>query len=345
MNRNISTWATENTTMNGNDIPPTPCDIMNLTLDFLILIFAVVGLAVHIVYSLKRIIDSFYSISNSKPIPVFILIVFIFAYLVGLSMLSAISAECVHIVYSLKSIIDSFYPVSNSESIPVFVFLGLIFAYLVSLSMLSAISAERCLSVLWPIWYRCRRPRHASAVICALLWALSLLLSILEGKGCGFLLPSFDYDWCRAFDFITAAWVIALFVVLSGSSLVLLVRIFYRPHRMPVTRLYVTIALTVLVFLLLGLPFGIEWFLLAWIEDFYFSLPCHLYGLTKFLSSVNSCVNPIIYFFVGSIRQRRFQGRRPRTLKLILQRAMQDIPEEEEGETGSSEKPGEVETV
>ncbi|XP_008825615.1 mas-related G-protein coupled receptor member X2-like [Nannospalax galili] len=331
MNPAISTWGTEITAVKRYAIIRlTPCDIRSLTLDFLVLIFAVVGLAGNAIvlwllgFGMRR--DAF---------TVYVL------NLAGADFLFL----CILTVYSLERIIDSFYPVSNSESILVFVFIGLIFAYLVGLSMLSAISAERCLSVLWPIWYRCRRPRHASAVICALLWALSLLLSILEGKRCGSMLPSFDYDWCRASDFISAAWVIALFVVLSGSSLVLLVRIFYRPHRMPVTRLYVTIALTVLVFLLLGLPFGIEWFLLAWIEDFYFSLPCHLYGLTKFLSSVNSCVNPIIYFFVGSIRRCRFQRRHPRTFKLILQRAMQDIPEEEEGETGSSEKPGEVETV
>nr|KAF6343022.1 hypothetical protein mPipKuh1_010748 [Pipistrellus kuhlii] len=51
---------------------------------------------------------------------------------------------------------------------------------LISLRFLSAISTEHCMSVLWPIWYRCRRPTHMSAIMCALLWALSLLLSILE---------------------------------------------------------------------------------------------------------------------------------------------------------------------
>ncbi|XP_050615194.1 mas-related G-protein coupled receptor member X3-like [Macaca thibetana thibetana] len=58
--------------------------------------------------------------------------------------------------------------------------------YLTGLSMLSAISTERCLSVLWPMWYRCRRPRHLSVVVCVLLWVLSLLRSILEWMFCDF---------------------------------------------------------------------------------------------------------------------------------------------------------------
>ncbi|KAM7330789.1 hypothetical protein ACRRTK_009978 [Alexandromys fortis] len=46
------------------------------------------------------------------------------------------------------------------------------------------------------------------------------------------------------------------------------------------------------------------------------------------------CANPIIYFFVGSIRHGRFQRK---TLKLLLQRALQDTPEEKnDGERGSS---------
>ena len=41
-----------------------------------------------------------------------------------------------------------------SIDIPLFLFVVLRFAYLSGLSILSAISVERCLSVLWPIWYR-----------------------------------------------------------------------------------------------------------------------------------------------------------------------------------------------
>ncbi|KAG3285609.1 mas-related G-protein coupled receptor member X2-like [Ictidomys tridecemlineatus] len=67
----------------------------------------------------------------------------------------------------------------------------------IGLSMLSAISAECCLSVLWPIWYHCHCPRHTLAVMCAILWVLSLLVSTLEGYQCHHLFNDFDYFWCQ----------------------------------------------------------------------------------------------------------------------------------------------------
>ncbi|XP_006093913.1 mas-related G-protein coupled receptor member X2-like, partial [Myotis lucifugus] len=202
-----------------------------------------------------------------------------------------------------------------------------IFAYISGLSFLSAISTERCMSVLWPIWYRCRRPRHMSTVMCALLWSLSLVLSILEGNHCGFLVRNMHHVWCPVLDFITVSWLILLFVLLSGSSLALMTRLLCCSHRVPPTRLYVTVILTMLVFLLCGLPFGINWFLLFWFDVF-----SHLEQFVVSLSCVNSCANPIIYFFVGSFRQRWWKLRH--TLRLVLQRALQDTPElDEPGES------------
>ncbi|ELK37583.1 Mas-related G-protein coupled receptor member X1 [Myotis davidii] len=227
---------------------------------------------------------------------------------------------------TLRSLFEfSFYLRGISRfTIPV-----LIFAYISGLSLLSAISTERCLSVLWPIWYRCRRPQHMSAIMCALLWALSLLLSILEGNYCGYLVRNMHHVWCPLLDFISAAWLILLFVILTGSSLALMTRLLCSSNRVPLTRLYATIMLTGLVFLLCGLPFGIHWFLVFWFQkDFETFVPSYLVAFL--LSCVNSGANPIIFFFVGSFKQRWWKRRH--TLRLILQRALQDTPEVDEPE-------------
>ncbi|XP_006770962.2 PREDICTED: mas-related G-protein coupled receptor member X2-like [Myotis davidii] len=208
-----------------------------------------------------------------------------------------------------------------------YLFLVFISAYISGLSFLSAISTERCLSVLWPIWYRCRRPRHMSTVMCALLWALSLLLSMLEGNYCDPLGRNMHYFWCSVLDFITVAWLILLFVLLSGSTLALMTRLLCGSHRLRPTRLYITIGITVLVFLLCCLPFSICLFLTAWLPNIS-STFFRLYMMVVLLSSINSCANPIIYFFVGSFRQRWWKRRH--TLRLVLQRALQDTPEVDE---------------
>nr|XP_055173569.1 mas-related G-protein coupled receptor member X2 [Nyctereutes procyonoides] len=236
-------------------------------------------------------------------------------------------------VYSLEQLV-TFH--STPLKIPSFFTTVWTFAYIASLSILSAISLERCLSALCPIWYRCHRPKHTSAVMCALLWALSLLLSILEGLYCGFLFLDLDHGWCRAFDFITATWLIFLFVLLSGSSLALLTRLLCGSQRVPLTRLYMTVVLTVLAFLLCGLPFGIHWFLLFWIQTRSHVILQHLYLVALVLSCVNSCANPIIYFFVGSFRQR--WPRRQKTLKMVLQRALQDVTGGDDSEVSSPQE-------
>ncbi|KAM4846306.1 mas-related G-protein coupled receptor member X1-like [Thomomys bottae] len=197
---------------------------------------------------------------------------------------------------------------------------GLIHFYTAGLSFLSAISLERCLSVLCPIWYRCHRPRRASSVMCVLLWALCLLFVSLKFYYCETQKKLYNQNWCPSFRLTIAGYLLLLLVVLSGSSLALMLRMFCGSQHRSLTRLYVTVLLTVLVFITCGLPCGILFFLLYSVHN---NFQCYLHEILFFLSSVNSSANPIIYFFVGSFRQRQRQ-----TIKQVLQRALQDTAED-----------------
>ncbi|XP_004851843.1 mas-related G-protein coupled receptor member X3-like [Heterocephalus glaber] len=196
------------------------------------------------------------------------------------------------------------------------------------LFMLSAISVKHCLAVLFPIWYCCGHPRHMSAVTCALLWALSLLLTILVHISCSSLFE--NDELCLRIHFIIAPCLILPFVILCGSNLALLVRILCGFSRLPLTRLYVTIGLSVLVFLLCGLPVGIIWALAGTVAFYtHFSTFKVLERAAFLLSSINSSANPIIYFFVGSFRQKQQQRQQRQSLKLVLQKALEDMAEGE----------------
>ncbi|XP_006093924.1 mas-related G-protein coupled receptor member X1 [Myotis lucifugus] len=240
---------------------------------------------------------------------------------------------CCQFIYMLDLFLDF---TSSHRAQNRFIIIVSVFAYISGLSFLSAISTERCMSVLWPIWYRCRRPRHLSAVMCALLWALSLLPSILDKHASILQLNFLNSYVYPVFEFITVSWLILLFVLLSGSSLALIIRLLCGSHRVLPTRLYVTLMFTVLVFLLCGLPYGI-------LRILFFKIPdqpndaFYLYMMVVLLSCMNSCANPIIYFFVGSFRQRWWKRRH--TLRLVLQRALQDTPE---GDEPGESLPGET---
>ncbi|XP_051820797.1 mas-related G-protein coupled receptor member X1-like [Antechinus flavipes] len=184
--------------------------------------------------------------------------------------------------------------------------------YTVGLSLLAAISTERCLSALFPIWYRCHRPKHVSAAVCAGLWALA---------GVFWLLPFAirESESLRRFNFfiILGAWLLLLTCVMGVSSLTLLLRVQCSSRRRRPPRLYLLILLTVLVFLLCGVPWGFWIFV-----DFHLKIRVTPYWSCEFLSYVNSSVNPLIYFFVG-----RLGNRRREPLRMVLQRALGDEQE------------------
>ncbi|XP_008825717.1 mas-related G-protein coupled receptor member A-like [Nannospalax galili] len=201
--------------------------------------------------------------------------------------------------------------------------LAITISYMLRMGILSAINLEHCLSILCPIWYRCQRPKYTSCITCLLIWAMTMALSILQWHICSMIHEPNAYDTCHLHGFSITIFVIVLFAILVGSFVVLQVVIFCGSDQVRVTRLYVTILLTVLVFFLCGMPFYIHQFLLLWIpvDNKYH---CYYLQLFVVLSCINSSANPIIYFFIGLFRQQP----KNQSLKLVLQRALQDTPEE-----------------
>ncbi|XP_028616163.1 mas-related G-protein coupled receptor member X1 [Grammomys surdaster] len=306
MDTTISIHNTESIPLNETGHPN--CSSI-VTLPFLVLIIALVGLAGNTVvlwllgFHMRR-----------KAISVYVL---------NLALADSFFL-CCHSIDSLLRIMD-FYGLYAHKLSKELLGQAAIIPYISDLSILSAISTERCLSVLWPIWYHCHRPRNMSAIICALIWVLSVLLGILDLFFSGFLGETHHHLW-KNDDFIVTAFLIFLFMLLLGSSLALVVKVLCGSRQKPLSRLYITISLTVMVYLICGLPLGLYLFLLYWLGVHLHYPFCHIYQVTAVLSCVNSSANPIIYFLVGSFRQRR----KHRSLKTVLKRALEDTPEEDE---------------
>nr|XP_009489968.1 PREDICTED: mas-related G-protein coupled receptor member H-like [Pelecanus crispus] len=170
-------------------------------------------------------------------------------------------------------------------------FLLSLFSYNMGLYLLTAISIERCVSVLCS---SICRPQHLSAVVCPLLWALSISVIAAVTSLC--LLH--EHEHCQMALISTYALNFLIFAPpMVISSTILFMKVLCGSQQRQPKRLYIVIFLTVLFFLLFALPLSIWNFL----QQFSYTIvPSQVVFL---LACINSSVNPFIYFLVGSCRR------------------------------------------
>ncbi|XP_051020406.1 mas-related G-protein coupled receptor member H-like [Acomys russatus] len=195
----------------------------------------------------------------------------------------------------------------------------MVFGYNTGLHLLTAISVERCLSVLYPIWYQCQRPKHQSAVVCVLLWALSVLVSFLENFFCILSWQSQTPE-CRHVYIFSCTLTFLVFVPLMVfSNLVLFIQACCSLKTRQPVKLYVVIMATVILFLVFAMPMKVL-FIVAFCfspsdGSVWQSLP-----YLNMLSIINCSVNPIIYFVVGSLRKKKSKN----SIKEALQKVFEE---------------------
>ncbi|KAM9191119.1 mas-related G-protein coupled receptor member H-like [Mergus octosetaceus] len=173
--------------------------------------------------------------------------------------------------------------------------LPLLLTHNTGMYLLTAISIERCVSVVCSSSPCGHRPQHLSAVVCALLWALSIAIIAAVAVLC----LSHQQDQCHLALISMYALNFTVFAPsMVFSSTLLFIKVQCGSQRRQPRRLYIVIFLTVLFFLLFMVPLSIWNFLQ------HFS---HMLGHSQIvflLACINSSINPFIYFLVGSCRRR-----------------------------------------
>ncbi|XP_036624113.1 LOW QUALITY PROTEIN: mas-related G-protein coupled receptor member H-like [Trichosurus vulpecula] len=201
-------------------------------------------------------------------------------------------------------------------------YMMVLFGYNTGLFLLTAISVERCLSVLYPSWYKCQRLKHQSAIVCTLLWVLSVFVSLL-----GFLClwatePKFPFRPCTVVEvFLLILNFLVFAPLMVFSNLILFIKVFcHLKHHQP-DKIYIIIITTVLLFLFFAMPLRVVVMMYNFKDENYESLRL-LRPYVNILSIINSTVNPIVYLVVGGIRRKRTR----KSLKDTLQRVFEDKP-------------------
>ncbi|KAM9311854.1 uncharacterized protein PAF06_009720 [Gastrophryne carolinensis] len=181
--------------------------------------------------------------------------------------------------------------------------LACILGYNTSLCFLTAISIERCISVLFPLWYYCNRPRHLSTGVCTFIWITSCILSVLEFFFCS----NVDYNArglveesrheCRAVFIIICCFSFAVFIpFMTVSSFILLIGVCRTSQQQRSMKIYVVVTVTVIIFLIFGMPMRI--LLLVWYKH-HIMPPFPIMDLFTLFCAINSATNPFVYFLVG----------------------------------------------
>ncbi|XP_004450977.2 mas-related G-protein coupled receptor member E [Dasypus novemcinctus] len=188
------------------------------------------------------------------------------------------------------------------------------FCYLVRLALLAAVSAEQCAAALPGARCPCRRPRHLATALCALSWALCLLLHLLLSGACSQPFGAPGRAPCRAAWLAAAALVAALSAAVCVASLLLLLRAERGPQRAPPGAFPRLVLLSALLFLFGDLPFGIYWLArsLRW------RAPRRFHALSLLAAGLDRAAKPVVCFCLGRARGRGL--RQP--LALVLRRAL-----------------------
>uniref|UniRef100_A0A803K3V2 G-protein coupled receptors family 1 profile domain-containing protein n=2 Tax=Xenopus tropicalis TaxID=8364 RepID=A0A803K3V2_XENTR len=192
---------------------------------------------------------------------------------------------------------------------------------------LTAISMERCISVLFPLWYRSHRPKTLSVTMCICLWILGCSESLTVNLAC----PDNDFrnqtEVCTGVQIMRFTLSICIclpLMILSSVTLLIAIKKTFR-NRYP-SRLYIIIIAAVFIFILSVIPFNFLWFLMYFrllpsIQD-----TLGLYFVSILTAALSSTANPYIYFIVG----RLWKQKSSQSIRDVLHRAFKAQEDEKE---------------
>ncbi|XP_033012038.1 mas-related G-protein coupled receptor member H-like [Lacerta agilis] len=199
------------------------------------------------------------------------------------------------------------------NSVFLFFFELFCFTYSTSQYLLAAISIDRCVVVLFPLWHRLDRGPNSSAIICAVIWILSFLLSAIH-----FALRMTGRFGASLLHYQLLVNALLCTPLMFISSLILLIKVCCKAQQCQQGKLIMAILLALLFFLIFAFPLNAVYVIYC----YYFP---HLHSLMLIgfgCSSVNSSINPIIYFLVG---RRGQKGPSRVSMRAAISRVFKDV--------------------
>ncbi|XP_075134233.1 N-formyl peptide receptor 3-like [Leptodactylus fuscus] len=203
-----------------------------------------------------------------------------------------------------------------------------------SILLLTAMSIDRCVSVMWPFWAKVHRTRRLVRITAGGIWGLSLLITSLIYYIHRWCLISGDYidslfrrSLSENIDLIRLVIMFVIpFLIILTSYLIIFLRLrkSKRPQRSQ--RLYRIITAVILCFFICWFPISIWLLIRRGYIIFFQSHPIDIIAAN--LPYLNSCLNPIIYVFMGQNIKPYFF----RSIPARIESAMSEHPEDKNRE-------------
>ncbi|XP_073513754.1 formyl peptide receptor 2-like [Phyllobates terribilis] len=203
-----------------------------------------------------------------------------------------------------------------------------------SVLFLTVMSIDRWVSVMWPIWAKVHRTCKIVRITAGVIWVLSLVLT-------GFIFHSYQaysldlYEWCLTDIYDDASYIdtqrkihmirfVLMFLIPFLIILICYATIFLKVKKckrsLRSRRPYRIITAVILCFFICWFPYYI-WPLTPW----YYGPEIQFFTVTTIvinLACLNSCINPIIYVFMGQGFKLKFF----RFIPFRLERALNEHP-------------------
>ncbi|XP_075184037.1 formyl peptide receptor 2-like [Anomaloglossus baeobatrachus] len=221
-----------------------------------------------------------------------------------------------------------------------------------SVLLLTAMSIDRWVSVMWPFWAKVHRTCNVVRISAAIIWGLSLIVAgVLYylhryrvgnlHEWCLFYYPSniFNPALLRTIHLIRLVIMCVipfLIIVTSYVTIFYKIRKSKRPQRSQRSSRIITAV--ILCFFICWFPYYI-WPLIPWYYIHYLLYPI-LQAIVTSLACLNSCMNPIIYVFMGPGFRQGFL----RSIPARVERALSEHPNDlcREGEDAGNTRSTDV---
>ncbi|XP_069483812.1 proto-oncogene Mas-like [Ambystoma mexicanum] len=253
-------------------------------------------------------------------------------YIINLAVADLIYLFCISIVMCITIVLFlKDRPISNAFSILKVLEITLNCGYYAEMFFLTAVSLERCISIYHPIWYPYKWLKFQSAVVCFIIWVLSCLVTLVDNLGCPpELFGTVAYRCTAVHTFLSVLVFLVIIPIMVISSLTLVIKIRKTSTQVQRSKFVIVIVASVIIFLLSVAPMRLLW-LLLYLQVYPHSFSVEAFFFAVYICvSINSSVNPFIYFLVGRLNMKGVQ--------VYLEGALKKVFREDEEEEGDREK-------